>query len=32
MLELEGSGSALVRELVQFIRESKRGFTHPSAV
>jgi len=30
--ELEGSDSALVRELAQFIRESKRGFTHPSAV
>jgi UDP-N-acetylglucosamine acyltransferase len=27
--ELEGSESTLVRELVQFIRDSKRGFTHP---
>jgi UDP-N-acetylglucosamine acyltransferase len=32
LAELEGSDSALVREVVQFIRESKRGFTHPSAV
>lgn len=28
--ELEGSESALVRELAQFIRDAKRGFTHPS--
>jgi UDP-N-acetylglucosamine acyltransferase len=32
MAELEGSDSALVRELAQFIRDSKRGFTHPSSV
>lgn len=32
LAELDGSDSALVRELAQFIRESKRGFSHPSAV
>jgi UDP-N-acetylglucosamine acyltransferase len=31
LLELESSQSALVREVAQFIRDSKRGFTHPSA-
>lgn len=29
--ELEASPSALVRELAQFIRDAKRGFTHPDA-
>ena len=29
--ELDASPCALVRELAQFIRESKRGFTHPTA-
>jgi UDP-N-acetylglucosamine acyltransferase len=28
---LEASPSALVRELAQFIRDAKRGFTHPGA-
>ena len=31
MVELEGSESALVRELAQFIRDAKRGFAHPNA-
>lgn len=31
MVGLEGSQSALVQELAQFIRDAKRGFTHPSA-
>jgi UDP-N-acetylglucosamine acyltransferase len=30
IVELEGSQSALVRELAQFIRDAKRGFAHPN--
>jgi UDP-N-acetylglucosamine acyltransferase len=30
IVELEAAESALVRELAQFIREAKRGFTHPN--
>ena len=31
IVDLERSDSALVREVAQFIGESKRGFTHPVA-
>jgi UDP-N-acetylglucosamine acyltransferase len=31
LVELESSESTLVRELAQFIRDAKRGFTHPNA-